>query len=267
MGLETNLETSLGGKPAHHQKAIPTAHLTFVIDCSWGTALLDTPPGLPRAPSSNLGPVIPPVKTYIFLCEESQSHLTPESLLDGGHLGQARGTLPSRKGTVAPALHPSQHTLIPGGSSSQRRHWRLCLWGLQLGKQSQSHSKPSPPLSVGRQINWKSLTMGMGVGMPGYSVQGLQFPEPTPSSPPSRHLLSQGRSVRFTKGHVKHTLRTYSRVPYFLLPLLSLLAFQQKQGKAHPHAKCQGRHHSYVRSSYCWNGGWVRAGEKGSTTK
>lgn len=46
---------------------------------------------------------------------------------------------------------------------------------------------------------------GGGVGTPGSRGQRLPFPEHTPSSPVLRsHLcLNQGRSIRFTKGHLK----------------------------------------------------------------
>lgn len=95
-----------GAKPAHHQKAVPTAHLTFIIDCTRGKQLsLAAPPGPPRALSSNLGPVTPLMKTYILFCGESQPHLTQETSLGGEHFAQAGGTLPPCRGTVA--LGPS----------------------------------------------------------------------------------------------------------------------------------------------------------------
>ncbi|KAB1261024.1 Steroid receptor-associated and regulated protein [Camelus dromedarius] len=85
-GLKTDLETSSDGKPACHQKTIPKAHLTFVIDCAHGKQLSPAaPPAPPRAPSPNLGPVIPPMKTYILFCGGNQPHLTQEAPTgDGG---------------------------------------------------------------------------------------------------------------------------------------------------------------------------------------
>lgn len=106
MGRETNLETSLGGKPAHHQKAIPTAHLTLIIDSAHGKQPSCThPQGCPRAPSSNLGPVTPPKKTYVLFCEESQPLMTPEAPLGGRHLAQARAPCHPAKG-LWPQLSP-----------------------------------------------------------------------------------------------------------------------------------------------------------------
>ncbi|XP_036202916.1 steroid receptor-associated and regulated protein [Myotis myotis] len=116
MGPETELDASSGGKPAHQQKAVPAAHLTFVIDCASGkqlslAALLVPPQG----PSPYLGPVTPPMKTYILFCGDSQPHLTQEAILGGGHIAQARGTLPPCRGTVAPASSPLS-PLCPQGA-------------------------------------------------------------------------------------------------------------------------------------------------------
>lgn len=45
MDLNTDLETCSGGKPARHQKTIPTAHLTFIINCAhWKQLFLAAPP-------------------------------------------------------------------------------------------------------------------------------------------------------------------------------------------------------------------------------
>ncbi|XP_026375963.2 steroid receptor-associated and regulated protein [Ursus arctos] len=107
MGLETDLETSPGEKPACHQKAIPAAHLTFVIDCARGKQLsLVAPPVPPRAPGPHLGPVTPPMKTYILFCGGNRPHLTQEAPPGGVHLAHTGGTLPPRRGTVAPASSP-----------------------------------------------------------------------------------------------------------------------------------------------------------------
>ncbi|XP_014388775.1 PREDICTED: uncharacterized protein C1orf64 homolog [Myotis brandtii] len=152
MGPATELDTSSGGKPAHQQKAMPaahqqkampTAHLTFVIDCASGkqlslaaplqkavpaahlTFVIDCASGKqlslaaplvpPQAPGPYLGPVTPPMKTYILFCGDSQPPLTQEAILGGGHIAQARGTLPPCSGTVAPASS-SLSPLCPQGA-------------------------------------------------------------------------------------------------------------------------------------------------------
>ncbi|XP_062960112.1 steroid receptor-associated and regulated protein [Cynocephalus volans] len=103
-GLETDLETSSGGKLARQQKTIPTAHLTFVIDCARGKQLSLAAPAVPsRAPSPSQGPVTPPMKTYILFCGENQPHLAQETPVGRGHLAQARDTLPPCRGIEVPA--------------------------------------------------------------------------------------------------------------------------------------------------------------------
>ncbi|XP_037002031.2 steroid receptor-associated and regulated protein [Artibeus jamaicensis] len=105
VGLETDLDTSSGGKSAHLLKAVPAAHLTFVIDCVRGKPLsLAAPPAPPHALSPNQGLVTPPMKTYILFCGSGQSHLIQEAPLGGEHLAQARGTPPPCRGAVASAF-------------------------------------------------------------------------------------------------------------------------------------------------------------------
>ncbi|KAM7054570.1 LOW QUALITY PROTEIN: steroid receptor-associated and regulated protein-like [Molossus nigricans] len=140
MGLETHLDTSSVGKPAHHQKAIPTAHLTFIINCAHGKQLsLAASPVLPQAPKPNLGPVTLPMNSYILFCGDSQYHLIQEAPLGGTHLAQpARGTLPPCRGTVAPVfslvspLCP-QETPEAKGSPLKMVPTRCTSWGTVMG--------------------------------------------------------------------------------------------------------------------------------------
>ncbi|KAF6345705.1 steroid receptor associated and regulated protein [Rhinolophus ferrumequinum] len=139
IGLETDLETSSGVKPAHHQKAFPTAHLTFVIDCARGKQLsLAAPPVPPQALSPNLGPVTPPMKTYILFCGESQPHLTQEAPPGGGQLSQARATLPPCRGTMVSAPSPvstlcSQEEPEAKGSPLKTMPGRSSAWEAVIG--------------------------------------------------------------------------------------------------------------------------------------
>ena len=128
-----------GGKPACHQKAIPAAHLTFIIDCARGKPLaLVAPPVPPRAPGPNLGPVTSPMKTYILFCGENQPHLTQEAPLGGGHLAHTRGTLPPCRGTITPASAPVS-PLVPQeapeakGSPLKTVPSRSSAWGTVIG--------------------------------------------------------------------------------------------------------------------------------------
>ncbi|XP_007459386.1 PREDICTED: uncharacterized protein C1orf64 homolog [Lipotes vexillifer] len=135
-GLETGLETSSGGKPARHQKAIPKAHLTFVIDCTRGKHVsLAALPGPPRVPSPNLGPVIPPMKTYILLCGENRApHVNQEAPLGGGGLAQTRGPLPPCRETTAPDSSPASPVCLQGapeakGGPAKTVSSRSSAWG------------------------------------------------------------------------------------------------------------------------------------------
>ncbi|XP_044092222.1 steroid receptor-associated and regulated protein [Neovison vison] len=139
MGLETDLETCSGGKPACHPKAIPAAHLTFVIDCARGKQLsLLEPPVPPRASGPHLGPVTPPMKTYILFCGENPPHLTPEAPVGGGLLAQPGGALPARRGPVAPASSPvspqvPQEAPEAKGNPLKAVTSRSSAWGTVIG--------------------------------------------------------------------------------------------------------------------------------------
>ncbi|XP_006066658.3 steroid receptor-associated and regulated protein [Bubalus bubalis] len=167
-GLETNLETSSekfpaewtntrttgagpvlrqheppalcslpSGRPARRQKAVPGAHLTFVIDCARGKQIsLAAPPGPPRTPGPNPGPAVPLMKTYILLCGEKQSpNLTPEAPLGGGGLAQAGGPC---RGTTAPASPPASPEGLAEapeakGSPVKAVSSRSSAWGTVIG--------------------------------------------------------------------------------------------------------------------------------------
>ncbi|ELW68595.1 steroid receptor-associated and regulated protein [Tupaia chinensis] len=105
--LGTDLETSSGGKLGRHQKAIPAAHLTFVIDCAEGKQLsLAAPPAPPQASSPNRGLIVSPMKTYIVFCGDKQPHLTQETTLGGGQLVQGKNALPPCREAVTSASLP-----------------------------------------------------------------------------------------------------------------------------------------------------------------
>lgn len=141
MGRETNLETSLGGKPAHHQKAIPTAHLTLIIDSAHGKQPSCTHPGLPQSPQFQPRACHPPKKTYVLFCEESQPLMTPEAPLGGRHLAQARAPCHPAKGLwpqLSPQATGSPLKTVPVRSSAWKSHrltqspLLLCLWAGRL---------------------------------------------------------------------------------------------------------------------------------------
>uniref|UniRef100_G1PFF4 Steroid receptor associated and regulated protein n=1 Tax=Myotis lucifugus TaxID=59463 RepID=G1PFF4_MYOLU len=143
MGPETELDASSAHHQAvhtaHQEKAMPTAHLTFVIDCASGKQLsLAAPLVPPQAPSPYLGPVTPPMKTYILFYGDSQPPLTQEAILGGGHIAQARGTLPPCRGTVAPASSPLSPLCPQGapeakGSPLKTMPTRYLAWETVMG--------------------------------------------------------------------------------------------------------------------------------------
>ncbi|CAK6440649.1 unnamed protein product [Pipistrellus nathusii] len=131
----------LGGNLAHCQKAVPTAHLTSVIDCASGKQLsLAASPVPPQVPGPYLGLVTPPMKSYILFCGDNQPYLTQEATLGRGHLAQARGilppcrgTLPPCRGTVAPASSPlsplcAQEAPEAKGNPLKTRPGRYSAW-------------------------------------------------------------------------------------------------------------------------------------------
>nr|XP_044629105.1 steroid receptor-associated and regulated protein-like [Equus asinus] len=129
------LETSSSGKQTRHQKAIPTAHPTFIIHCAPGKQLSLESPSVPlQAPTTNLGPVTPPMKTYVFFCGENQPCLTQEAPPCGGCLAQAKSTFSLCGGTVAPASSPVSplcHEEVPEAKGSPLK---TVSEGLQLGE-------------------------------------------------------------------------------------------------------------------------------------
>nr|XP_036301087.1 steroid receptor-associated and regulated protein [Pipistrellus kuhlii] len=129
MAEQGKQDVKSGGNLAHCQKAVPTAHLTFVIDCASGKQL---PPPPPQVPGPYLGLVTPPMKTYILFCGDSQP-LTQEAALGRGHLAQARGTLQPCRGTVAPASSPlsplcAQEAPEAKGNPLKTRPGRYSAW-------------------------------------------------------------------------------------------------------------------------------------------
>ncbi|XP_053433172.1 steroid receptor-associated and regulated protein [Nycticebus coucang] len=109
--LETGLGTSSAGKLARHQRAVPMAHLTFVIDCTRGKQLSLTASPVPaRVSSPHRGPVTLPLKTYIVFCGENWPSSTQKIPVGSKGLAQARAMLPSCRGINAPA--PSWVSLL-----------------------------------------------------------------------------------------------------------------------------------------------------------
>ncbi|CAH7442412.1 Srarp [Phodopus roborovskii] len=92
--------------PACPNRAVPTAHITYVIDCATGKQVsldvLSVPPQVSRPTQGHL---IPPMKTFIF-CGENTPRGTQDSSLSCRPLAGTKDTLPSYRGLVDPASLP-----------------------------------------------------------------------------------------------------------------------------------------------------------------
>ncbi|KAM9243688.1 steroid receptor-associated and regulated protein [Dugong dugon] len=137
--LRPGLQTSSGGKLVRHQKAIPTAHLTFIMDLTCGKQIsLAAPRMQPRVPRPYRGPVSPPMKTHIVFCGENWPHLAQKAPLGRGCLAQARATLPPHREIGAPASLPIS-LLCPQGAPEPKRSplkamtARSSAWGTVKG--------------------------------------------------------------------------------------------------------------------------------------
>ncbi|XP_003783925.1 steroid receptor-associated and regulated protein [Otolemur garnettii] len=129
--LDTGLGTSSAGKLTRHQRAVPMAHLTFVIDCTSGKQLsLAASP--PRATSPHRGPVIPPLKTYIVFCGENRPPPTQKTPLGSKDLAQARATLLPCRGIDTPApsqVRPLCPQEVPEAAERPLKSGRSSTWG------------------------------------------------------------------------------------------------------------------------------------------
>ncbi|KAM6218693.1 steroid receptor-associated and regulated protein [Rhynchocyon petersi] len=135
MSLEPGLESSSGGKLIRHPKAIPTVHLTYVIDLTCGKQVsLAAPPVQPQVPKPYQGPVTPPMKTHIVFCGENWPHLSQEAPFGRGRPAQTGDTLPLYREIGAPASFPvsslcPQKALEPKGSPLKVMATRSSAWG------------------------------------------------------------------------------------------------------------------------------------------
>ncbi|XP_004472214.1 steroid receptor-associated and regulated protein [Dasypus novemcinctus] len=138
-GLEMDADPGPGGKLVCRQKAVPPAHLTFVIDCARGKQIpLAAPPALCRAASPRQGPVTRPMKTYIMFFGDSWAQPPREDPPGQGCLAQVGLTPPPPRGPVAPASFPDsplcpQEPPKAKGGSVKPVPVRSSAWGTVKG--------------------------------------------------------------------------------------------------------------------------------------
>ncbi|XP_076994163.1 steroid receptor-associated and regulated protein [Tamandua tetradactyla] len=136
---QSSAQSSPGGKQVCREKAIPPAHLTFVIDCARGKRIsLATPPAPTRVSSPYRGPVTPPMKTFIMFCGDSCPQLTQDGPPGREGLAQPRHILPPPEGAVAPASFPGsplcpQEAPKAKGSPSKTGPTKSSAWGTVKG--------------------------------------------------------------------------------------------------------------------------------------
>ncbi|XP_028609778.1 steroid receptor-associated and regulated protein [Grammomys surdaster] len=115
----SSVETSSGMQPACAHKAVPTAHVTFVIDCATGKQVsLATPTVPPQASRTSQGCAAPPMKTFVMFCGKNTLPGTQDVSLNRRPLDRAEDTLPPYRGLGAPDPLPASS--LPGSPSDPR---------------------------------------------------------------------------------------------------------------------------------------------------
>lgn len=101
----------LGIQPAGPHKAVPTAHITVVIDCATGKQVsLAAPPAPAQASRPSQRRATPPMKTFVMFCGENTLRGTQDFPLSCSPLARTRDTVPSvpsDRGLPAPASLPA----------------------------------------------------------------------------------------------------------------------------------------------------------------
>ncbi|XP_021056987.1 LOW QUALITY PROTEIN: steroid receptor-associated and regulated protein [Mus pahari] len=108
-----SVETSSGIQPVCAPTAVPTAHVTFIIDCANGkqVSLAASAAAPPHASRANQGCVAGPMKTFVMFRGETTLLGTQNIPLSRRPLDGVKDTLPPYRGLGAP--HPLPASL-PG---------------------------------------------------------------------------------------------------------------------------------------------------------
>lgn len=159
------------------QKAIPGAHLTFVIDCARGKQIpWQRPQGQPRSPGPSPGPAVPPMKTYILLCGSRPPTCLRRPRLGGGPC-PGQGPCRADCAPQLPAASPEALRRPPGQGEPPGRP--CPPRSSARGERSSARSRPSPA-SAHKRINCPSLAAGERPGARGTipAEQKASVPEP-----------------------------------------------------------------------------------------
>uniref|UniRef100_A0A8C2N2P3 Steroid receptor associated and regulated protein n=1 Tax=Cricetulus griseus TaxID=10029 RepID=A0A8C2N2P3_CRIGR len=108
-GLESQPQEFSIPPSACPNRAIPTAHITYVIDCTTGKQIsLDVPPVPPQVSRPSQGLVTLPMKTFAMFCGENTQQGTRDSSINCRPLVRTKDTLPSYRRLVALASLPAR---------------------------------------------------------------------------------------------------------------------------------------------------------------
>ncbi|XP_041507616.1 steroid receptor-associated and regulated protein [Microtus oregoni] len=130
-------------QPAGPQKAVPTAHLTVVIDCATGRQVsLAAPPVPHQASRPSQGRVTPPMKIFVMFCGENTLRGTQDFPLSCRPLAGTKDTVPSDRGLPAPASLPAsppspqddpqaQRSFLKPGATERHAAWDTVKCSLQ----------------------------------------------------------------------------------------------------------------------------------------
>ncbi|XP_006883762.1 PREDICTED: uncharacterized protein C1orf64 homolog [Elephantulus edwardii] len=139
MSLRPRLESSSGEKLIRHRKAIPTAHLTFIIDLTCGRQVsLAAPLVQPQVPRHYEGPVTSPMKTHVVFCGQDWPHKSQEAPFGRECPAQTGDTLPLSRDIRGSASRPVSSLCPQKGPEPTESHLkavptRSSAWGTVKG--------------------------------------------------------------------------------------------------------------------------------------
>uniref|UniRef100_A0A8C6H6E7 Steroid receptor associated and regulated protein n=1 Tax=Mus spicilegus TaxID=10103 RepID=A0A8C6H6E7_MUSSI len=109
---DSSVETGSGTQSACAPKAVPTAHVTFLIDCATGKQVsLAASTAPPHASRANQGCVAPPMKTFVMFRGKTTVLGTQNISLSRRALDGAKDTLPPYRVLGVPHSLPAS---LPG---------------------------------------------------------------------------------------------------------------------------------------------------------
>lgn len=195
------------GPPSEgHPHSSPNSHYR---QCSWETALLHTPPGLPQSPQFQPRACHPSKEDLRLVLWGKPAPYDSRGPPGWQTPGPSQGTLPSCKGTAAPALpssygEPSEDCAcevlsLENSHRLTQSPLLLCLWAGRL---------------TGRAWPWE-----WGLARQAWVCRGCNSQSPLPLPQPADLFWAKEGALESLKDMGNRHEYTHSRAPYFLLPL------------------------------------------------